>query len=609
MKKTLLFLLMGMMGLSSEVGATCPVRRVITVQQSDGTSLQIQKLGNGRFMFYTTVDGVALMRNANGDFQYARRVADGLQTTGINAHESHLRSTSENKLLSQQGLSKGDAYQWMNALYRDNVKVNRGMGNSTKDGLGIYGEPGSGIVKSIGAPTIPVIMVEFPDRKFMDITTIDKVGRMLNEPGYNDEEFCKGSVKDYFTSQSNGLFTPSYEVVAKVQVPKSYVEYGKNASNGNIDLNVKILIKEAIELAEKQGVDFSIFAKDKGRVPLVSIYYAGPGEHSAFEAGCENYIWAHFSETSFTSPKGVGINSYFVGNEILQDYKPDENGEPIVKSQKFDGIGIFVHEFGHALGLPDFYKTRGEGKFDTPDFWSVMDYGQYFYDGYAPIGYSAFERSSLGWIKIKELADAQYAELYPYGQEDKGNTAYCIKNDANEKEYFLLENRQPGTWYPELMGSGMLITHVDFDASIWAYNNVNNEKDHQRYEVIPADNVKSGYEDASRRKPVWAYFKADLFPGLNQVTEFTDKTSPASKVYTGGSLNKPIFNIKETDGVVSFSFKDKDLTGIQGVTRDILSGGQEIYTLTGRRLQVGTSLTRGVYLMKEGESVRKIYVK
>ena len=609
MKKTLLFLFLGMMGLCQEMDATGPLRRVISVKQSDGTFLQVQKEGNGHFMYYTTVDGIALMRGANGDFEYAKVVADGLQASGICAHETHLRSSQEKQVLSEKGIPTHQAFQWMNSLYHSSSKLSRGMGNLTKDGLGEYGKPGSGIVKSIGTPTIPVIMVEFPDRQFMEMTTQEKVSRMLNEPGYDDEKFCKGSVKDYFTAQSNGLFVPTYDVVAKVKASKPYAEYGKNTSNGSIDMNVKTLVKEAIDLAQRSGVDFKKYAKDAGRVPLVSIYYAGPGEHSSFEKGSEDYIWAHFSETGFTTVDGVGINSYFVGNEVLQSYKPDAEGNPVVKDAKFDGIGIFCHEFGHALGLPDFYQTRGKEKIETPDFWSVMDYGQYFYDGYAPIGYSAFERSSLGWVDIKELKEPQYAELYPFGQESKGNTAYCIKNAANEKEYFILENRQPDTWYPELMGKGMLITHVDFDASLWSYNAVNNDKNHQRYEVIPADNVKSGYEDSSRRKPIWDFFKADLFPGLNNVVEFTDDTKPASKVYVGGRLNKPIYNIKLEEGVVSFSFMDKNLTGIEDLEVELLEGDKEIYTVTGRRLLQGTTLLPGVYLVKQGEKVRKIYVK
>ena len=606
MKKIAFLLTLGAMVCFQELPATNPVRRVVTVKQSDGSTLAVRKEGNSRYAFYSTIDGIALLRGKNGDLQYARIIGDELLPSGHCAHERHLRTLGENETLLKESVTTKMAFQKLDALYPSTHKHSRGMGNLTHDGIGIYGEPGSGPVKSIGTPTIPVIMVEFPDRKFLPGTNQEKVSRMLNEKGYNDERFCKGSVKDYFTSQSNGLFIPSFEVVAKVEAAQSYAYYGKNGYNGRIDTNVRQLIKEAITLAHQNGVRFKKFAKDAGRVPLVSIIYAGPGEHSAFELGSEDYLWAHFSETSFTTPDGVVINSYFVGNETQQTYRKHADGSLEIKNTRIDGIGVFCHEFGHALGLPDFYPTRGNEKLDTPGFWSVMDYGQFFYEGYAPIGYSAFERSSLGWIDLKELTDAQYAELYPFGQEEKGNTAYVIRNDANEKEYYILENRQPGIWYPELMGKGLLITHVDFDANMWAYNTVNNEKEHQRYEVIPADNVKNGYEG---NRPKWDYFKADLFPGLTQVTEFTDSSRPSSKVYMGAQLNKPVYNIKLEGDVLSFSFKDKQITGISKTKVNASEEEEEIFTLTGRKIGKNEVLLPGVYLVKKGGKVRKMYRK
>lgn len=71
------------------------------------------------------------------------------------------------------------------------------------------------------------------------------------------------------------------------------------------------------------------------------------------------------------------------------------------------GIGVFVHEFGHALGLPDFYCTdysyennAGFGMYD------VMDQGAY-YGLYArmPVGYTAYEKSFMGWLQIPELTE------------------------------------------------------------------------------------------------------------------------------------------------------------------------------------------------------------
>ena len=34
------------------------------------------------------------------------------------------------------------------------------------------------------------------------------------------------------------------------------------------------------------------------------------------------------------------------------------------------------------------------------DYWSIMDYGQYYFNGYAPPGYTAYERSFMQQCRI-----------------------------------------------------------------------------------------------------------------------------------------------------------------------------------------------------------------
>ena len=604
MRKVLLFI--GLTVISLEMLATCPLRRYYSVRQSDGTTIEVRKNGNGRFAFYSNREGIALMRAANGDFHYAQTTLDGLCASGILAHNSKLRSTSESLFIQKKAINTQKAYAWLEEKYAPSYKICRSV--DTQDGIVPFGTTGPGVVESIGAPVIPVIMVSFPDRDFMPQTTPQKVGRLLNEQGYSDEKFCKGSVKDYFTAQSNGLFSPSFKVVAQVKVSKPYRYYGENYANGSIDKQVKGLVQEALDSAFIAGVDFGQFTGKDGRVPLVSIYYAGPGEHSSFEKGCEDYIWAHFSRRNFVV-NGVGVNSYFVGNETLQDYRQNEQGEIEVTSVNFDGMGIFVHEFGHALGLPDFYSTARDSSEDleTMRYWSVMDYGQYFYDSYAPVGYNAFERASLGWQKVQELTEPQHAELFTFGEDERGATAYCIKNKANPAEYYLLENRQPGTWYSKLLGKGMLITHVDYDDRCWKDNTVNTEKNHQRFEFVPADNKKSALTENGRTD--WNGMKADLFPGLNNVTEFTDATLPAANVYTGGMLNQPIYNIKENNGIVSFSFMDKTMTGVDQIMSEHNRGAMEVYTLDGRKAIPSKHLSSGVYVIRKNGKTYKSYIK
>ena len=98
---------------------------------------------------------------------------------------------------------------------------------STADGLGEYNKTGMGGINSIGTPLVPVVMVEFRDKEFLPTTTPEKMTRYYNEAGYHDEPGCVGSVKDFFTSQSRGMFVPTFEVIGPIKVNHSYAYYGK----------------------------------------------------------------------------------------------------------------------------------------------------------------------------------------------------------------------------------------------------------------------------------------------------------------------------------------------------------------------------------------------
>ena len=124
---------------------------------------------------------------------------------------------------------------------------------STADGLGTYKQSAPGTVCSIGSPVIPVVMVNFADRTFTDTIDATKVTRFFNEQGYADEQGSKGSVKDYFTAQSQGLFTPTFSVVATVTLPKGYAYYGANSTSGRIDEHITDFITDALAQAEKNG--------------------------------------------------------------------------------------------------------------------------------------------------------------------------------------------------------------------------------------------------------------------------------------------------------------------------------------------------------------------
>lgn len=593
-------------------GATVPVRRTLQHRQPDGTLLTVTVEKNGRFATYTTTDGRALIRRTDGHFCYASLTGGTLSSSGILAHDAALRTDSEARFASSEALPQSEAEEWLNQQNPRPMLWNVGRGSaSTSDGLGRYGQPGNGVVKSIGSFTIPVILVDFADKAFQPENDSLKITRFFNEEGYADEKNSIGSVRDFFRAQSNGAFTPDFEVVAHVTVPEGYSHYGANSESGKIDTGRESFVQEALRAAE-QTVDFSRFCVD-GAVPLVTIMFAGPGEQSSFEDGFENYLWACFDRRTFSvNDNSITINSYFIGSELLQEYGSTPNE---ITGASLDGVGLFCHEFGHALGLPDFYYTGRDREVKatlrTMSYWDIMDYGQYFLNGYAPPGYTAYERSVLGWLDVRELTDSAFVELYPFGSEDKGPTAYVLRNPENENEYFLFENRQPSTWYPARMGSGMLVLHVDYDANAWAANTVNNDSTRQRMEFVPADGVKDGKSAKAlgiTLSELFDRYKGDLFPGTQGVTSITAETPVAFRVNTpAGVLDRPLYNITLTDdAVITFSFLDPTLTGISSPLPTVENGqSAAAYTLSGRRVPSLQRAPRGVYILSNGQKVVK----
>lgn len=531
-----------------------PARMPLTGIQPSGEFVTVYKEGNSKLAFYSTEDGYAVIHETDGAWYYAVAAADGIVSGSVLAHNPAERSAEEAAFVQEKVLTKEQAYATP-AARRSPLKASA----ITTNGLGIYGRSANGTVKSIGATTIPVIMVEFADRKFQETSTIEKMMRYLNEAGYNDEANTVGSVRDYFLAQSNNMFNPTFNVVAKVTAAGNYAVYGANSSTKR-DPNVNNLIKEAIDSAVVQGVDFTPMLVN-GKIPLVVVIFAGPGEHNSYETGQEDYLWAMFSTFSYKSDLGgPQFSSFFIGDEIFQSYSVSQQGGQYVYTvtgNRFEGMGVLCHEFGHALGLPDFYNSNtGAG---VTDYWSVMDYGQYWLNGYRPIGYSAYERNFMGWLQINDLGSTpETLTIYPLGSSDNTDKqAYRIVNPANEREYYILENRQPSTWYPSQLGSGLLIYHVNYLASAWSGNTPNNNASSPRYQVLPADGTNQVYSTLRNNgltaAQAYAQFAGDLFPGTTGTTTINSFTP-----YSGSAITTPIYNIAEwsEDGTVTLQYLD-----------------------------------------------------
>lgn len=481
------------------------------VTQPDGTTLTYRLVGDEHSHCFLTLDGYLLQRNAEGTLCYAHRPDGGLlRSTGITARDAALRSPRETALLDSIGKAPWPAAPAEGARRTPARLIDENF-------------PTLGSLRGL------VLLVEFADNELQPDHDNALFDRVMNEPGFSDYD-ATGSVADYFADQSVGLFTPQFDVVGPIKLSKTMQYYGKNDSSGN-EQAAYLMIQEACQTAhDSLGTDFSLYDYDNnGEVDFVYVIYAGYAESYGASS---NTIWPHASELTaygaYLTLDGKQVNRYACSSELKY-----------VSGTTLEGIGTFCHEFGHVIGLPDLYNTHGTTA--QMGAWDVMDIGNYNNNSHTPAGYSAFERASLGWIELTELDqpadDVQLEGLIATRQ------AYRLSTQK-ANEYFILENRQLTGWDAFLPGSGLMITHIDYEPSIWQTNGVNAGL-HPRVDIVEADGTQGNGE------------ATDLYPTATN-NAFTDFTSPSSLSWDGVPTERGLTQIRVEDGVVHFRFmKDR----------------------------------------------------
>lgn len=444
-----------------------------------------------------------------------------------------------------------------------------------------------------------VVLVNFTDVAFSkESDPHDYFTKLLNEEGFSDHG-STGSARDYFIDNSCGMFVPTFDVYGPVTLSREVKYYGGNSPFGG-ERHAYEMAVEACSLLD-DDVDFSEYDCDgDGVIDNVYIYYAGYGEADSF---IEDTVWPHSWHISYQSGAehiydGVRLDRYACSNEI--DHANDRT----------DGIGTFVHEFSHVLGLPDLYQTDGAYDCFTPGAWSVMDVGSYNNEGRTPPNFSTFERNALGWIELQPLADEDDCRFESLGSSNAG---FVVAAD-NRNEFFFFENRQQAGWDEYLPGHGMLVWHVDYSPQVWADNGVNNDADHQRVDVVEADGK------ATKRT-----MAGDTFPGTGDVYEFSEDSYPSFRFWNNDSPGFDIKDIWESeDGTVSFKVR-KNISGIkapidvpypelqiEGNFVRCVDSVAEVWDLNGRKLEtVGHDyvwLPSGLYVVKIEDRTFKIKI-
>lgn len=487
----------------------------------DGSTIAVSLVGDENFHYYLTPDGYPLTADAAGRLCYAKADDKGeFVSTGIAASDVMRRTAAEKRLLRTLD---PDAAVAAATQVRERVaaKVRRRIPSEI-----VTSYPTTGNPKSI------VLLVEFQDVKFTTENPHQAFDNLANQQGY-DYNGATGSAADYYRDNSYGSFVPDFKVFGPVTVPQTEPWYGAEAASA-YDVQGWLMARDGIQaMCEAYpDVDFSEYDNDgDGFVDNVFIFYAGYGQNEGAPGWT---IWPHAAELwnmygIDLTYNGVKFNKYACTNELRG-----------TGGKRLTGIGTFVHEYSHILGLLDHYATRLASSDATPGPFDVMDHGSYNNEGNTPPNFSSFERYCLGWLNPRRLSAPENVVLEPLHQS---NAAVMVTTE-NENEFFLFENRQNTGWDTYTGGHGMLVWHIDYDKDLWDRNSVNNDYSHQHVDLVEADGA---YGDATR--------SGDPFPGTSNVRNFTSSTSPAMKTWYGVDPEMPITDIAEVDGTITFRVK------------------------------------------------------
>jgi M6 family metalloprotease-like protein len=479
----------------------------IDYQQPDGSKISIINKGDENFSYAITADGYTVLQNEKGFFYYAElNSKKDLIMSKVMVKPANLMTSTEKRFTSS--LKKGLFFS------KNQIELRKADAKLRLKGSEVqYAFP------TTGNRNVLLICIDYPDKNAA--ITLGTIDNMMNQSNYNGT----GSFKDFYFSVSYNQLTLTTTVVGWYRAAQNRAYYG--AHNGTAkDDKPRELVQEAILAADAAGINFAPFDNDNdGKVDGVQIIHSGYGEEASSDP---DDIWSHRAALGALAVTcdGKTVDDYAIYPELRSN-----------TGTNLTNIGVVCHEFGHSLGLPDYYdtdyETNGQG-FDLGK-WDIMADGCWNNQGASPAGINVMGKSQMGWITLTELNNP--ADIINMPNAMQNQIGYKIFSPV-ANEYFILENRQKVGFDAYIPGNGLLIYH--FDGNNWPSMR-NKYATHQCYDIEEADGTEST-----------GSFTGDPFPGSTNKTSFTDATVPGMKTWSNENTGKPITNISESGGLISF---------------------------------------------------------
>lgn len=330
---------------------------------------------------------------------------------------------------------------------------------------------------AFGEVRLPVILGLFADSEAEPRITADMVRESLF-----DGPSQRGTVTDSYLEMSRGALTVSGDVIGWVrtgltinQVVGSDFALGADARVGEwiIDMLGQVDGDVDFRQYDNDGPDgIPDSGDDDGFVDVITVEFlevsascGGPG------------IWPHRwtveaqTGTPFrTDDVGISGKPIFVQDYITQS-AADCSGNVV------QDAGVIAHEFGHALGLPDYYHwvdfdLGPEGRRWVLGCWALMAAGSW---GCGPVGSPrvpygpahmiGHSKGTLGWLEYLDPGEVWNQEFFIDPAQIDGDVIR-IPLDGSATEFLFAEFRDQIGFDHGLPAAGVLLYKQDSQAGL-----------------------------------------------------------------------------------------------------------------------------------------------
>ncbi len=349
------------------------------------------------------------------------------------------------------------------------------------------------------------------------------------------------TLTDFYHEISYDQFTATGTVYGWYDLANTnaYYQQNDNGFGSDYPTNAGGFVYQLAELADPD-VDFSLYdndgadgipnsGDDDGYVDNLWAVHAGQGG----ECGGA-WLWSHsWSLSSAGAPIYVTDDAKVGGGYIRV------NSYILMPGNACDGntlieIGVFCHEFGHGIGLPDLYDTDYSS--DGIGLWGLMSGGSWGADGHSPerpAQLCVWSKETLGWVEPRPIP-RNLEDIELPGVQETGEALKIWRDgDVLGPQYFLIENRRKVGFDERLPGAGLLIWHID--NTRWS----NSNDDHRMVDLEAADGNDNNDEPG------------DPFPGTANNHFFNWSTTPNSQDYAGDTTQVAVNFIGDSDSLMT----------------------------------------------------------